>query len=275
MHDQPTGTRFCLEQPWFVFNAAQEYSVHLSADPSISHFYSFQVDDREQVTLAIPDGCVDIIIDCDSDPPHARVCGSPLEFRSFNLTHRHRYFGVRFASGHVPRFAKLSPSELKGQEFDLADTINGAEELLEKIHLNQNFKERCQHFETYLNAKLPRRPAEITQKLLSVIKKCRGSLSMMKVLEDELSCTQRTIQRQFKKDTGMSPKEFGRILRYQSALVFLQTKTGSSFLDLALELGFSDQSHFQREFKTFVSTTPLDYIRRLKHEGYEGRINFI
>lgn len=72
----------------------------------------------------------------------------------------------------------------------------------------------------------------------------------------------------------MSPKAFGRIMRCQAALHSLHQQGQVSFSDLALDLGFSDQSHFLREFKKLVSTTPLDYQRRTLFEAYRERIRY-
>lgn len=43
-------------------------------------------------------------------------------------------------------------------------------------------------------------------------------------------------------------------------------------IDLAFDLGFSDQSHFLREFKQLVSTTPQHYQRTLTQNVYHERI---
>ncbi|WP_236037331.1 helix-turn-helix domain-containing protein [Marinomonas vulgaris] len=47
-----------------------------------------------------------------------------------------------------------------------------------------------------------------------------------------------------------------------------------AFSDLACDLGFSDQSHFLREFKKLVSVTPLDYLHQVKQETYVSRLRY-
>jgi len=42
-----------------------------------------------------------------------------------------------------------------------------------------------------------------------------------------------------------------------------------------MSLGFSDQAHFQREFKKLVNATPLDYLNRVKYETYLKRIQYL
>lgn len=72
----------------------------------------------------------------------------------------------------------------------------------------------------------------------------------------------------------MSPKAFLRIIRCQAALDTLNTRHDISFAQLALDLGFSDQSHFLRDFKKLVSTTPCDYQRKMVQNAYTDRISY-
>lgn len=54
----------------------------------------------------------------------------------------------------------------------------------------------------------------------------------------------------------------------------MNTQHDVSFSELALDLGFSDQSHFLRDFKKLVSTTPCDYQRKIVQNAYSDRISF-
>lgn len=63
--------------------------------------------------------------------------------------------------------------------------------------------------------------------------------------------------RAFRNATGMPPHEYLLQLRINRARqLFLQ---GRSPLDVALETGFYDQSHFARHFRRIVGTTPARY----------------
>lgn len=267
------ASAFYPEQPWFIFNAAQHYSLIVSDNPAVSHFYSFDVSDAAPLTLAIPDGCVDILFDCDATQPTARVYGTPLKARSFELIHNHHYFGIRFAPGVMPFFPDLSAEELIGQEFGFLDVIPEALELFEKITKNQSFAQQVAIFNDGFLPYLSCNPSTLTTKLIGAIRMSKGNLQVNQ-LEELTGYTSRTIHRSFRQDTGMSPKAFSRIIRCQSALYSLNQRTEISFLDLALELGFSDQPHFQREFKKLVSTTPLDYQKRITREAYVERIRY-
>ena len=61
--------------------------------------------------------------------------------------------------------------------------------------------------------------------------------------------------RLFREYVGMNPKEYGRIARFQRALRMMQL--GSlDYVGIAYASGYSDQSHFIRDFRQFSGMTP-------------------
>lgn len=261
------------QQPWFVLSAATHYSLMASSHPAISHFYSFEVAESANLTLAVPDGCVDIVFDCDAARPVARVCGTTLEARSAALNRNHRYFGVRFAPGVTPDFLDVMAEELTDREFNFFDVVPDARQACEQILRTPLFSQQISLFNTHFTPRLVRKTSRATATIIHTILQQKGNIRVEQ-LEALTGYTCRTIQRQFRQDTGMSPKAFGRIIRCQAALHSLHQQGNVSFSDLALDLGFSDQSHFLREFKKLISTTPLDYQRRTLFEAYGDRIRY-
>ena len=61
--------------------------------------------------------------------------------------------------------------------------------------------------------------------------------------------------RLFRECVGMNPKEYGRIARFQRALRMLQLGS-RDYADIAYSNGYSDQSHFIRDFRLFSGITP-------------------
>lgn len=264
---------FQPEQPWFVMNSAQRYSLTGSENPAISHFYSFDVAPDASMTLAIPDGCVDIVFDCDDQHPRARVCGTTLAARGADLQHNHHYFGVRFASGVIPDFLDVMAEDIPDREFSFLDVVPDARLAFERIVQEKDFSRQILLFNAYFTSRLMRKTSTVTSLIIHTMRQVKGNIRVDQL--DALtgySC--RTVQRQFRQDTGMSPKTFSRILRCQSAINTIHLRQNLSFSDLAFDLGFSDQSHLLREFKKFVSTTPCDYQRLINHEDYFHRLNF-
>ena len=71
--------------------------------------------------------------------------------------------------------------------------------------------------------------------------------------------SQRRFLTLFRAAVGLSPKRYARLVRFRSALARVAARGVSSWADLALAAGYSDQSHFNREFREFAGVTPGHY----------------
>lgn len=262
------------EQPWFVVNSARRYSVMGSASPDISHYYRFEAAGSGLPTLAVPDGCIDILFDCDAAHPVAGVYGTPLEARQFFLIPGNRYFGVRFAPGLVPDFIRLDAESMINREYQLADVVPDSMAAFEQIVAPEiTFSRQVAIFERYFMGRLHHDGSPLTHNLVQLIQHHQGNIRLSE-LEQLCGYTGRTIQRQFRQDTGLSPKAFCRIARCQWALKRLLQQGTPSSSELALELGFFDQSHFLTEFKKLTSITPRGFQRLINAEVFFNRIHY-
>lgn len=259
------------EQPWFVLNSSR-YSVMPSAHPAISHFYAFDVAQSTNM-LAVPDGCVDIVFDCDPTRPSVKICGTPLSAQAVELHQNHHYFGVRFSPGVIPGFINVLAEELTESEFDLLEVSGFAQRIFESIVGAPLLSEQIRLFNDYLSPRLMGNTSSLTAMVIQQALRHRGDIRIAQ-LESMSGYTSRTLHRQFSQDTGVSPKTFCRIIRCQAALDTLNTQSDVSFSALASDLGFSDQSHFLRDFKKLVSTTPCDYQRKMAQNAYVDRISY-
>lgn len=66
----------------------------------------------------------------------------------------------------------------------------------------------------------------------------------------------------FRRETGLAPQDWRRLRRLNVALARLRDAGPGDLSWLALDGGWSDQSHFGRDFRRFAGTTPDDYRRR-------------
>ena len=133
----------------------------------------------------------------------------------------------------------------------------------EKMAAAVSFLQRVNLFETFLNRILTRyTPIPVRHKrLLNKISHLPDpSLADTagKLIPAEFSS--RHVQRLCVKYTGITPKLLARISRYQKTLHIMNMDPSVNLSDLALEMGYSDQSHFIKEFKKFQNTTPVEFL---------------
>jgi len=74
--------------------------------------------------------------------------------------------------------------------------------------------------------------------------------------------SQKHLISQFKKYVGLTPKYFHRICRFNELLAAINRKEQFSWAQIAYECGFSDQSHFIKEFKHFSGFNPREFIKQ-------------
>ena len=66
--------------------------------------------------------------------------------------------------------------------------------------------------------------------------------------------------RHFKRQVGLTPNGYLTLLRIEQAMCLLSQ--GHALVDVALETGFYDQSHFARYFRMQTGLTPRSYQRK-------------
>ena len=66
----------------------------------------------------------------------------------------------------------------------------------------------------------------------------------------------RRLEQLFRQEVGISPKAYARIVRMRSVCHSMVRSPHRPLVQHALDHGFFDQSHFNREFKHFLGMTP-------------------
>lgn len=64
----------------------------------------------------------------------------------------------------------------------------------------------------------------------------------------------------FRDQTGLTPKSFQRVRRFQQVLRTLRSKTEENWAGVAYRCGYYDQPHFIHDFRMFSGMTPSEYV---------------
>lgn len=164
--------------------------------------------------------------------------------------------GVLFAPGGAMPCLQVQPSEL-GEALvavsDLSWRQGGPlrERLLEAGSPNQRLD--------VLEAAFLRPPPtattwdEITHAAAGLL---RSGLGVRQVA-DRCATSPKTLIMRFRERTGMTPKTYARVERFQR--IVRSALTPTSWANVALDAGFADQAHMVREFRHFSGTSPARY----------------
>lgn len=88
----------------------------------------------------------------------------------------------------------------------------------------------------------------------------KGQIAITDVC-DTIGVNQRTFERRFATETGLLPKQFAKIIQFQSSLGQLAGNDYDKLTDIVYENGFSDQSHFIKVFRAYTGMTPKAFSK--------------
>lgn len=232
-------------------------------------FRSSGTDVEIPVQQCIPLGVSELIVNLHGDAralingawermPGIRVVGMQREPLSWRSTGNCLMMGVRL----LPEAA----ISLFGAPLKVVDPLfMGALELLgpgfcaalEPLLEARNEQEALATMEQFL-VRYMNRTSGATDRFVSAMRQMRnGGLGFHhRALGDKLYVCDRQAQRLFKEHLGLSPVAYHRIVRFRKAYDHATENTVHRWSDLAMDLGYSDQAHFNRDFKSFCGVTP-------------------
>lgn len=188
------------------------------------------------------------------------ICPDELKFQdSFTFI---AYF---FHPHALKNLFGMNPMEMTNRYLDLTLLKQTREISLQEQLLNAaSLEESLLLIEQYI-LKLSGDNKQSDEKIIfatNTLKKNRGIYSLVK-LQADLHMTERSFQRLFENNIGVSPNLYKRICQFHFAFQQVNQKRFLKLTDVAYDNGFADQSHFIRVFKEFTGLTPNEYLAKL------------
>ena len=91
------------------------------------------------------------------------------------------------------------------------------------------------------------------------INRSKGRLPILQLM-DEICICQRHFERKFKAYTGYTPKEYSRIMKFRNTIDLLKNCVPDNLLTIAVEAGYYDLSHFNKEIRQLSGNTPASFL---------------
>jgi AraC-like DNA-binding protein len=192
----------------------------------------------------------------------AVFCGARTDSFLLDTSEQERVAGIQFHAGGAFPFLGLPACEVANATFDLADIwpMRSAiirEQLLAAIDVDDMFS----ILEKMLIAMLQKGPL-LHGAVAFAARKLSRPTSTIRIQEvtDQIGISSRHFKELFRQQTGLTPKAFQRVRRFQHVLQTMRNRTAQQGADLAADCGYYDQAHFIHDFKHFSGLTPGEYL---------------
>lgn len=169
---------------------------------------------------------------------------------------------VHFRPAGALPFVGIPLSELENACVDLTDIWGRhGTALHERLIAAPTPAARIALLEEFLSTRLRARQPAVTS-VLEVLETIEHTPSV-RIAEagDLVGLAPKRLIALFRAEVGMTPKAYLRVRRLQAALRRLDTGIANG-AGIAADLGYFDQPHFVREFRSFTAMTPTQYAQR-------------
>lgn len=204
----------------------------------------------------LPDGCTDVVFFKDGSAGlSGTVSGAMRTYMEVPVGGDSLFLGVRFRPGGMRALFRMRMDAMAGQSVRVSDLGREWADLQNRLGesrepwadiLNRFFADCMRRNGHCENG--PLLYGDQMANLFHLVYRHRGGIPVCRLADSE-GLSERHVQRLFCEWTGLSPKTFCRVVRFQFALGRL--RTGRFDPD-----GYSDQPHLIREFRKLAGVTP-------------------
>jgi AraC-like DNA-binding protein len=231
----------------------------------IEHYWSISWDLRGQEPFTqqtVPHPAVHLVL----ERRNSRIFGVIKKRFSRVLEGQGRVFGVKFKPGAFYPFLKSPVSGLTDSTVAPSEVFGpSARDLEEGVLALQDEFDMVAAAEQFLLCRLPDRDetAILAGRLVEQVRLDREITNVSQVV-DRFNIGKRMLQRMFDHYIGVSPKWVIRVYRLHEIIERLGAGETIDLAGLSQDLGYFDQAHFIRDFKSVVGRTPAEHLRSLR-----------
>ncbi len=255
----------------------QTYPPSPSLDSWVSCYWTLEVpaqadSPRQRI---IPDGCIEMAFILGDDikrytsgtefilQPRAMVLGQTIKPFYIEPTGYVNTFAIRFFPYGFASFVDVPLKSLANIETPIDQLFKpkAALPLKQRIIQAEDTVERIEIIEEFLLEQLLTRAAidKVVQITVDALLATKGSTPIQAILKEEPS-RRRHLERMFRKQIGISPKQLGKVIRLQTALKMLIDPKQDNLTAIAYESDYYDQAHFIKDFREFTGTSPREFL---------------
>ncbi len=205
----------------------------------------------------VADGCIDIFFELDQ-PEESFVMGFCKQYTEFELDQAFNYLGIRFLPTMFPQLFKINASLLSNRAESLDAVIPSMAGFIANQFTAGMPTEACfQHLNAYFLHHMAQTTFDSDPRLygaLATILHKSGALNVEKDIDSGVS--PRQLRRLFEYYIGDTAKVFSQVVRFQHILHAKPSTQSLRRNKLFYDMGYYDQAHFIKAFKSCYGVTP-------------------
>ena len=225
----------------------------LKTQKSLDQDYNYRV---------VSDGCIDIFFD-HKQPTENFVMGFCRKYTEFTIGKEFDYIGIRFLPSAFTLLFGVDAKTLSNQSQELKKILPDFSNWINSvIKSSDSFKTITKILNEKIIGCLKNKTIHCDHRFLgalSLIFKKNGHLDTEKDLNTGLS--PRQLRRIFNFYIGTTAKSFSNVVRFQYILNAKPSKQSLKENKIYFDVGFFDQAHFIKNFKTFYGVIPSEAFR--------------
>ncbi len=213
------------------------------------------------VTEMLGDPCVHLVFEDGSAGPSSRLVGVWTRLWKRTLCEQGRVRGLKLKPGAVRAIWDRPAAELSNRIMPLTDLVDDAAGLQQQVLAPTDEAEAFAALETWMRDRIQTVDLEPTRAAVELVERVAASpdITTAAQLADHAGCSVRALQRLFRDHVGATPKWVIRRNRLQEAALRIESGQAPTLATLAADLGYADQAHLARDFKSVVGKSPSEF----------------
>jgi len=208
----------------------------------------------------------------------AVLSGARSEPFVIDTMQQERVFGIQFRAGGSFPFFRMPSSEVTNLDVSLDCMWNtAASAMRERLLEAQSIRARFAIAEEALTQQLVR-PPELHPAVAFAARQfsINPHTASVGTVVDKTGLSHRRFSQLFHDQTGLTPKAFSRVRRFQRVLRSISLERDVEWTRIALDCGYYDQAHFIHDFQSFSGFTPTGYVTSFfKYDHDNNHINHV
>lgn len=195
--------------------------------------------------------------------PQSYFMSPRMKYCRLNSPKKLGFISVRFRAGAFRHFCNTPCIDIVDSFVDIEDLWGRTGQKFEQQVLEaKNLCQRINIIEKFL-MKFLMQYGKNDQYVDMAVKKLLYNYKTVSIkgISRDSFLSQRQMERKFKSAVGVSPKIFQRISRFEAVMKKLLLQQEKNYLPVILDHGYYDQSHFLKEFKSYLGEYPASFLQ--------------